>query len=283
MHININKNERLLKMNECEQQFFLKNENNKPTKDFEDSFLLKGIALYEVIRIISGKAIFLKDHFQRLNNSALQLRENIWFTFEQMKSQIEKLIKLNEVQNSNLKLVFHINGMEKNFYAYFIKHYYPQKEEYLKGVRTIVHHAERPLPNAKIYNHNLRSKTNEIIKKEEIFEVLLLNSTEILTEGSRSNLFFIKDNELYTADDADVLNGIVRSKVLEVANELQIPIHKTPVKYDDLEKFDACFLTGTSLMILPINKINSKNYPPKHELITALSEAYAKKIRTYLQ
>ena len=269
-------------MSECYLSTFLKNEKLKPSNEFKDDFLLRGSAMYEVIRIISGKPIFLKDHFHRLNNSAIQIGEQIWYRFELIKDQIEKLIQINDVQNGNLKLVFHIDGKDKNFFAYFIKHYYPQPEQYIKGVRTIVHQAERPIPNAKVYNHSLRSKTNDMIKDAEIFEVLLLNSTGNLTEGSKSNLFFVKNNELYTAKDSDVLNGIVRSKVLEIAEELQIPIHKLSIKYDDLAKYDAAFLTGTSLTILPIRKINLTNYSPSHEIIKSLSENYKKIISDYL-
>ena len=268
-------------MSECYRYIFLKNDKLKSSKEFKDEFLLRGAALYEVIRIVSGKPIFLENHFNRLNKSAFQIKEEIWYTFNQIENQIKKLIELNDVQNGNIKLVFHIDGNNKNFYAYFIKHYYPNKEQYLQGVRTIVHHAERPLPNAKVYNHKLRSKTNDIIRDAEIFEVLLLNSAGNLTEGSRSNLFFIKNNELHTANDADVLNGIVRSKVLEIAENLQIPIRKTFIKYDDLAKYDAAFLTGTSLMILPIKRIDSISYSPSHEIIKSLSKSYTKIINEY--
>ncbi|MDE5420508.1 aminotransferase class IV [Labilibaculum sp. DW002] len=270
-------------MSECYRYIFLKNEKLKPSKEFKDEFLLRGSALYEVIRVVSGKPVFLKDHFQRLSNSAIQIKEQIWYTFNQIEDQIEKLIQINDVQNGNIKLVFHIDGLDKNFFVYFIKHYYPKPEQYLNGVRTIVHHAERPLPNAKVYNHSLRSKTNDIIRDAEIFEVLLLNSVGNLTEGSRSNLFFIKNNELHTAYDSEVLNGIVRSKVLEIAERLNIPIRKSHLKYDDLAKYDAAFLTGTSLMILPIKKINSISFSPSHEIINSLSEGFNKLISDYLQ
>ncbi len=269
-------------MSECYRYIFLKNEKLKPSKEFKDEFLLRGSALYEVIRIISGKPIFLEDHFHRLSNSAIQIKEHIWYTFKQIKDQIEKLIQINDVQTGNIKLIFHIDGTDKNFFAYFIQHHYPQTKQYLNGIRTIVHHAERPMPNAKVYNHSLRSKTNDIIREAEIFEVLLLNSAGNLTEGSRSNLFFIKNNELHTANDSEVLNGIVRSKILEIAEYLQIPIRKSFIKYDDLAKFDAAFLTGTSLMILPIKRINSISYSPSHEIIKSLSERFTEIVNDYL-
>lgn len=270
-------------MSECFRYIFIKNNKTKPAKDFDDKILLRGIALYEVIRIVSGKPLFFEAHFERLTNSASQLKQNIWLNFDQIKENIAKLIALNDCQYGNIKLVFQFDGNNKTFLAYFIKHYYPNEEQYQNGVRTLVHPAERPIPNAKIYNHSLRSKTNDLIKDAEIFEVILLNSLGNITEGSRSNLFFIKNNELHTALDADVLHGIIRSKVIESAVELGIPIRKHSIQYDDLPNYDAAFLTGTSLRILPIKRINSISYSSTHYIVSSLSEVLQAKINDYLK
>lgn len=270
-------------MNECFRYIFIKNNTTKPSKDFNNKILLRGIALYEVIRIVSGKPLFLESHFERLTNSASQIKQNIWLNYDQVKENIATLITGNDCQYGNIKLVFQIENNTKTFLAYFIKHYYPNKEQYKNGVRTLVYPAERPIPNAKVYNHTLRSKTNNLIKDAEIFEVLLLNSMGNITEGSRSNLFFIKNNNLYTSLDADVLNGIIRGKVIESAEELEIPIRKYSINYDDLPNYDAAFLTGTSLLILPIKKINSISYSSTHDIISRLSEVLQTKINDYLK
>lgn len=270
-------------MSECFSTIFLKNQEVKTSKDFNDKILLQGVALYEVIRIVSGKPLFLEDHLKRLTNSAIQVNQNIWLNFNDIKENIEKLISLNNCSLGNIKLVFHIEGKNKTFLAYFIKHSYPSNDQYTNGIKTIVHPAERPIPNAKVYNHALRSETNDLIRDAEIFEVLLLNSLGNITEGSRSNLFFIKNNELHTAIDADVLHGIVREKVIESAEELKIPIRKHAIKYDDLPNYDAAFLTGTSLQILPIKRINSISYSSTHDMIRKLSEVLKTKISNYLK
>ncbi|PKQ62639.1 hypothetical protein BZG01_17265 [Labilibaculum manganireducens] len=270
-------------MSECFHYIFLKNEKAKPAKDFNDKIFLRGISLYEVIRVVSGRALFLETHFQRLTNSAACLEQNLWLNLHQIKESISNLIALNDSQNGNIKLVFHIDGENKTFLAYFIQHYYPNEDQYKNGVRTLVHQADRPKPNAKVYNHSLRSTTNDLIKEAEIFEVLLLNSMGNITEGSRSNLFFIKNNELHTALDTDVLHGIIRSKVIEAAEELKIPIQKHSIQYDDLPSFEAAFLTGTSLQILPIKRINSISYSSSHEIIGRLSEVLRTKISEYLK
>ncbi|WP_372753934.1 aminotransferase class IV [Labilibaculum sp.] len=270
-------------MSECFRYVFIKNEKSKDSKDFKDEIFLHGIALYEVIRIVSGKALFLESHLERLNKSASKLEQNIWLNSNQIKEGVAKLIALNDTKEGNIKLVFHIENRNKTFYAYFVKHYYPQKEQYENGVLTLVHPAERPIPNAKVYNHQLRSKTNDIIKDAEIFEVLLLNSMGNITEGSRSNLFLIKNNELHTSLDTSVLEGIIRSKVLEIAKKLNIPIRKHSLPFNHLSDYESAFLTGTSLRILPIRKINSIAYSCSNPLLKKLSNCLQNEIENYLQ
>ena len=261
-------------MSECNKYVFLHNQKLKPSEDFKDSYLLNGVSLYEVVRIISGKALFLCEHYNRLRKSAEKMNLVISQNYHQIKKNIQLLVDKNDCQDGNMKLVFNFKGNTNSFYAYFVKHSYPNEKQYKNGVRTLIHQAERPIPTAKVYNHNLRSKANELIAEAEIFEVILLNKLGNVTEGSRSNLFFIKDSSLYTAPDNEVLHGIVRSKVLKISKELEIPVIKKSISYHQLSNFDAAFLTGTSPMILPINRINSLSFDVKHPLLQQIVDAY---------
>jgi branched-chain amino acid aminotransferase len=265
-------------MSECFRYLYIHNSKVKACEDFKDERLQKGISLYEVFRVKSGKAVFLSDHLQRLHKSANKIKIQLWLSNEEILKSINLLIKKNDCKNGNIKLVFNVHNNENNFFAYFVKHDYPKMADYVTGVRTIVHPAERPIPTAKVYNHSLRSKTNELIKEAETHEVLLMNTFGYITEGSRSNLFFIKDNELYTATDPEVLNGIARGKVIKIAKELGIPLHKKSISYESLPKYEAAFLTGTSPLVLPIRRINSLSYDASHPILGQILNAYLKKI-----
>ncbi|MGQ1909651.1 aminotransferase class IV [Marinifilum sp. RC60d5] len=269
-------------MSECYRYIYLQNENLKSSESFKDSYIRNGISLYEVIRIISGKAVFLEEHYARLCNSAKQINVNIWYDFPKFKNCIQILTEKNDVQEGNIKLVFNIKEKQKNFFAYFIKHSYPDNELYKNGIRTIIHQAERSTPTAKIYNHELRSRTNNLIQEAEIFEVILLDSLGNITEGSRSNLFFVKDNTLYTAPDDKVLHGIVRGKVITIAEKLHINICKEAIKFSELDKYESAFLTGTSPMILPIKTINAINFSVSHPILNRILSEYKTMIKENL-
>lgn len=266
-------------MSECYQYIYLQNEKLKTSESFKDSYIQHGVSLYEVIRIISGKAIFLEEHYARLCNSAKEINVDIWYDFPKFKKSIQILTEKNDVQEGNIKLVFNIKEKEHNFFAYFVKHSYPDKNLYKNGVRTIIHQAERSTPTAKIYNHELRSKTNNLIQEAEIFEVILLDSLGNITEGSRSNLFFIKNDTLYTAPDNKVLHGVVRGKVIKIAEKLKISTSKQRIKLSELNEYEAAFLTGTSPMILPIKMINAINFSVSHPIISKILNEYKAMIK----
>ena len=270
-------------MSECAQYKYIHNSRLKNSREFDNEFFREGLSLYEVIRVSESKPIFLDEHLSRLENSAKKVGQFIWLNYHELIEKIKLVIRKNGVVQGNLKIVFNIYENNRNFYCYFVHHKYPTKNEYLKGVHTIVYNAERSNPNAKVYNHKLRTYTNTIIDNPDIFEVILLDDQDNVREGSRSNLFFIRGNELVTAPDNEVLNGIVRGKVIEICKGMGIPVLKEKIAYSKLSNFSAAFLTGTSPQILPIKSINMMSFDVNHHLLKLLLEAYREELDTYVE
>jgi len=270
-------------MSECAQYKYIHNSKLKNSSEFDNDFFKKGLSLYEVMRVVESKPIFLEDHLMRLQKSAKKIGQFIWLNYPELIEKIKLLISKNGVVEGNIKIVFNIQENNRNFYSYFVHHKYPEKHEYTEGVNTIIYNAERSNPNAKVYDHKLRSYTNTIIENPDIFEVILMDDLDHIREGSRSNLFFIKGNALVTAPDDDVLNGIVRKKVIEICERIGIPILKEKIAYSKLSDFDAAFLTGTSPQVLPIKSINMISFDVNHHLLKLLLETYRKELVNYLR
>lgn len=269
-------------MNECSQYKYLHNSKLKDVRKFRADNFMEGLSFYEVIRVIDTKPIFLEKHLLRLQNSASHVGQYIWLKQEEIIDKINLVIKKNGVSEGNIKIAFHIHDNNRNFYCYFVHHKYPEKQEYKNGVRTIIYNAERSKPNAKVYNHKLRTYTNTIIEEPDIFEVILMDNLNNITEGSRSNLFFIRGEQLVTSPDSEILNGIVRGKLIEICEKMGIPVLKEKIAYKTLSEFDAAFLTGTSPQVLPIRKMDSISFNVDHHLLKQLLEAYRHEVRSYL-
>ncbi len=147
---------------EAINKFYLNNEKIEDVNEFnEDSE--KGSIIYEVLRVINGKAVFLKDHIERMKRSFALINMEFPFNTEDVEKKVNEVIKKNDNVLGNIKITY--NTASKNLKIYYIKHSYPSNELYTEGVKTILYYGERENPNAKIVNDNFRAKVTEEIKK----------------------------------------------------------------------------------------------------------------------
>ena len=106
----------------------------------------------------------------------------------------------------------------------------------------------------------MRGRTNKAIKSGELYEVFLVNRDGIITEGSRSNVFFIKNGEVYTSPTDTVLPGVTRTVIIKILEDAGIPLHYSAIKQEELSGFDAAFISGTSPKVLPVASIGDIVY-----------------------
>jgi branched-chain amino acid aminotransferase len=274
-------------MSECYSDYFIKNEEILSKENFMDKNIGEGTSLYEVIRVIDKVPLFLDRHLQRLNNSAALINKNIWKNTEELKNELYKLININNYSEGNIKVVFNFESNklkeEKNFYAYFIESHYPTKEQYENGVSTVFCFMERSNPNAKIINNSLREYSNKLIKESNVYEAILVDKQGNITEGSRSNIFMVKGNKVFTSPLEDVLPGITRNIIIDLCKEEGIALYEEKVHYSMVNKLDALFISGTSPKILPINKINDFNLSSSTNIIVQnIMRAYNGSIMNYM-
>jgi branched-chain amino acid aminotransferase len=142
---------------------------------------------------------------------------------------------------------------------------------------------ERKNPNAKIMDSFLRSQADEWRERNNVNEVLLVTHDGFITEGSRSNVFFIKDNTLITAPSDKVLQGIARKHIFAICAENNIEIKEELVHYTKLERMQAAFLSGTSRRVLPINKIDHHHFNTTHPLLKQLHAWFEERVKRYIR
>ncbi len=238
--------------------------------------------IYEVIRFIDRKGVFFKDHYDRFCNSlSISDIKNI-ITLDEIEKACYQVLKANKLKNNNLKWMYSLDEKTNKpiCLIYASKSFYPDKKYYENGIATAVLGIERPTPNAKISRKDYIDRVTDYREKKGVFEVLLKNSKGQLTEGSRSNLFFIKDDVVYTAPKEFILEGIMRKHVFEVCNSKNIKIiDKEPITYDMISHMDAAFITGTSINVLPISTVeNTFFYDTKNSCLIDIMNGFEERI-----
>ena len=264
--------------------YFVENDELHSTCDFNPYRFQTGKLVYEVIRVIDGKPLFLEEHIKRFFNSAHLSNLVLPVDGITIVKRIKALIETNKLVNGNIEFLVHFDKEgEKKFMLWITSFLYPSPEMYEKGVATSILKAVRKKPNAKAYNRYLRRKADEIIAEKNIFEVVLINKERFITEGSRSNIFFINRNKLFTPPLSLVLPGVTRSKVFEIAEKQNIDINEINIKIDDVVKFDSCFLSGTSPKILPVKNIDTVTFNIDNPLLRNFMKWYDNEIDNYLK
>lgn len=250
--------------------------NNTPinNEEYSEEILNQGLSLYEVCRVFRGDLIFLDDNILRLINSIKKSGLDIDLTVFQVKEKLRRLIELENIKEGNIKYVLHVTPTRVDEYVYQIKHTYPTDDAYEHGVDTVTYHAMRENAEVKYINSGLRETTNRILQEQGVYEVLLVDKDEYVTEGSRSNVFFIKGDTLYTAPLPHVLPGTSRKRVLQICQEDGIKVIEERIPYKDLSFYDAAFITGTSPLVLPIRRIDQFIFNPHNSLLIKVMEHY---------
>lgn len=256
--------------------------NQIVTKD-EIEPLINEAKIYEVIRVIEGRTIFLKEHFQRMNESIRLSGIKGSLNYEEFKNSAELLIKENSYKNLNIRVSYYYDNKPFALF-YFIESYYPSKEEFNEGVHTITVKMERENPNVKSFQKDLKDNVTRIIKEKNAFEAILINHDNTVSEGSKSNIFFVKGNKLITSPDSSVLLGVTRNKVISVCEENSIMVDKRIIGQDEIESFDGVFLTGTSNDVLPIKTIDQMVFnSSENEVVKKVSGLYLEEIRKEIE
>jgi branched-chain amino acid aminotransferase len=124
---------------------------------------------------------------------------------------------------------------------------------------------------------------HKTLEKENVYETLLVHPKGYVTEGSRSNLFMIRDNQVFTAPIKDILPGITRKYIVQVCKDLKLNYQEKRVLRQELLTMDSLFITGTSPKALPIRNIYDKQFNVNHPILKSIIKEYDKLIFKYLE
>lgn len=240
---------------EAVREFLYVNHAVQPTPAAEIFARIGEGAIYEVVKVVSGAPLFFNAHMARLRRSAELSGAAFDVPDFRVREEIADLAVRNRRDRINAKLVW--GGTEGGdlFLTYFVRSEYPGSGAYARGVHTVLFEGERTDPNIKTLRGSFRERVRELRRREGAYEALLVDRNGFLTEGSRSNLFFVREGRVWTPPAGAVLMGVTRAKVLEICREMGIPAEERPLHRDELPRVDGMFITGTTVDVLPVASV----------------------------
>jgi branched-chain amino acid aminotransferase len=243
-----------------------------------------GMGVFEGVRAYKtpeGTAIFrLKEHTQRLYNSAKIFQMLIPYDMETLMAAQREVVRANQLESCYLRPIVWI-GSEKmgvsargNTIHVAIAAWpwgaYLGEEGISKGIRVKTssfarHHVNVSLVRAKAVGYYVNSiLANQEALADGYDEALLLDTDGYVSEGSGENVFVIRNGTLYTPDLASCLDGITRDAVLTMARDLGIPVIEKRITRDEVYCCDEAFFTGTAAEITPIRELDNRQIGPGH-------------------
>lgn len=229
-----------------------------------DMGLLRGYGVFDVMRTQNGKPFFLDGHWKRLQNSAQELNLKVPVNKKEFQKIIIKLLKLNGFNESIMRTVLTGGASGDGFtfenretFYILIEKFKPLAGEYFnRGADVITLEYLRDIPRAKITNYIAAIKNQKEKKKKRALEIIYTNRGKVL-EMSTSNLFMVKKGKLITPKK-NILFGITRNLVIELAKKNGFDIREREIKTGELFSADEVFLTASNKDIVPVVKVDGK-------------------------
>lgn len=230
-----------------------------------------GYGVYENIRVSNGEIRYLDEHLDRLMVSCKYLEIESNFSIEDIKHACTELNSKYQGSTYNMKIIL-IGGKDQQLFILPLAPKFVDKKMYRDGVSVITTRYERFLPQAKSLNMLGSYVVYTKAQKVGAYDSLLVNSKGEIPEGSRTNFYAIKDKTIFTAPDEEVLAGVTRKHILDYAREQGFKIKFETPKLSELNIFDGFFISNTSSKLLPINKIDGREFDIPESLSTLASE-----------
>ncbi|WP_373599500.1 aminotransferase class IV [Paraclostridium bifermentans] len=241
----------------------------KNSVSFKSELSKFGMGLFETIKIENSIPIELDLHLDRMYNSIEELNLNISEDKYDLKSKILSYIDENNIVYKALRVTVFDEG-----YNISTRDIVYNKEMYNKGLKLMLSTNKRG--DSILYKHKTTNYFENIYIKRYALEngfddAIFLDYENRILECSISNIFFIKNNQIYTPNkDLSILNGIMKKRIIRLCGELKINIVETDIKITDLKNFEFCFVSNSLMGIMKVEKINDIKFKQNNDIFNEL-------------
>ncbi|MED5578631.1 MAG: aminotransferase class IV [Nitrospinota bacterium] len=255
-----------------------------------DRGFLWGDGVYEVTPCFNGKLFRLDEHLKRLYRSLKYTQIQCHLDLEEMKIATHETLKVNQIllEKGKMYRVGHwvTRGMDDpsmiaskaerpTIFIFWRESPSGQLlEEYSKGVKLSIVATRRVPPQCLEARAKVTSKMNQILAELDASSngslSLMLDIYGNVAENSVANFFMVKDNTLYTPLEKNVLQGVTRLTVFEMAKRLGICLEEKDITLYDLSQADEYFLTSSAICAMPVNQID--RFLPKNPIPGPITE-----------
>ncbi len=228
----------------------------------DDLAIMRGLGVFDLLRTLNGKPLFLKEHIQRLEDSARRIGIPLpWPRVELIRVVMETLHR-NTFKESNIRIVVTAGSSpdfltplgEPRLLVLVTRAPELPAEWYTDGVKIITFFSERNIPGAKSIDYVPATIALKQARGQDAIEAVYVGRKGLVLEGTTSNLFAVFSGTMVTPGRG-ILSGVTRKAVLHLAEEMG-PVELRDLPLAELLTADEVFITGTNKMIVPVVQVD---------------------------
>lgn len=227
-----------------------------------DLGLVRGYGVFDLLRTYGTAPFGLRAHLERLQRSAAQIDLALPWSIDEIEAIVQRTLAQNDPTDVTIRIVV-TGGASSNFITpenrpSLIVMLAPVKPyaaaTYAAGASLITVDYARFMPTVKSLNYITAIMAQQRARAAGAIEALYCSTAGAITECTTSNFFVLRGDQLITPE-ADVLTGVTRAAVLDIAGDLY-EVVKRPIRYDELATVDEAFITSTTKEVMPIVRVD---------------------------
>ncbi len=226
----------------------------------DDTDATYGYGCYETLKVRAGLLYFPAFHEERLLRSAAILGISHELEPGTVTVGLDLLVRDNRIDACNVKvMLIGRQGRPADWYAFLLPPLIPPASAYSEGVHCLLFRGERHFPQAKSLSMLLSTIAYRRALSLDAYDALLVNGRGMITEGTRTNLFYVRPGEadrVYTPPLADVLDGITRRTLITALAAAGVVTEERPLAVQEaLGGAFSLLVTSTSSRIIPVRSL----------------------------
>ncbi len=232
------------------------------TVSVRDLAVLRGYGVFDFLRTYNGRPFRLREHLLRLERSAKSIWLDLPGTLDEIETIVIDTLQRNALPEANVRIVITggvssdgITPTEKPGLLVLISppRLYPPAY-YEQGTKVITVEVERYIPTAKTINYIPAIMAQKQAKAAGAVEALYVNGQGHILEGTTTNFFIVKGNQLITPKN-DILPGVTRNVIVKIAQK-HFELVEQLITFDDLVEADEAFITASNKEVMPVHHVD---------------------------
>lgn len=254
-----------------------------------DLLIQRGYGIFDYLRVVDNKPLFVKDHLDRLYNSAAIMHMVVPQSKESILKIVMELVAKNDMPYSGLKLI--VSGGDSSD-GYTLEQPrltiiqqplpVPSNQFAVNPFVLMSHPFQRQLPQVKTTDYLMAIYLQPQLKAFGGQDILYTHEG-MIRECPRSNFFLIsKEGHIVTAKD-QVLKGITRKNILAEASANGITIEERPIALEEINTAKGAFTASSTKRIIPVSKIDATVIPTDSPILQKVFDLLVQKEQAYLK